>query len=89
MAMVIGLKSGKEFIVEEDSYLFFNEKTGLEVRMFISLDRKRIVTIPPDIGHIEYFDEPATEALLTDLKTSRAVTLADKLDETLEDVNVR
>jgi len=88
MAMVIGLKSGREFLVADDSYLFFDKNTGLQPRMFITLDRKRIVTIPPDIGNIEFFDEPATEGLLTELQKTKLVAPISKTKPQEVDVNV-
>lgn len=85
MAMVVGLKSGKEFLVEDDSYLFFNEKTGVETRVFVSLDEKRVITVSS--GDIEYFDEVLSEAFLKELKGTKKVT--HLVEDVVEDVNVR
>jgi hypothetical protein len=88
MATVIGVKSGKEFLVEDDSYLFVDEKSGLQTRMFVSLDRKRVITIPPDVGNIEYYDEVATEAFIKELRETKHPRVFNKT-EAVEDVNVR
>ena len=56
MSMVVGLHSGKEFLVMDESYILYPD-SGM-VHIFRSLDGKRRITVNhPDI---EYFDEVST-----------------------------
>lgn len=70
ISTIIGLKSGKEFIVDETFYPFTHKVTGAVTTIFISSDRKRMITVPPPDSPIEFFDESADEKLLTSLKES-------------------
>ena len=67
MTTVIGLKSGKEFVVKDQAYFFTLATTGVVVTVFESIDGKRLITIP-DSTHLEYFDEPKTPERVADLK---------------------
>jgi len=57
MVMVIGLKSGKEFLVEDKSYIVYPENQIIHI--YTSIDKKRRITV----NHldIEYFDEVNSE----------------------------
>lgn len=68
MTTVIGLPSGKEFVVEDGSYFFTNKKTGLETRIFVSSDGKRLITIPSAGSAVEFYDEPASDEILKDIQ---------------------
>ena len=68
MTTVIGLKSGKEFVVKDAAYFFTLATTGAVVSVFESVDGKRSITVPNSID-IEYFDEPMTEQRLADMQS--------------------
>ena len=63
MVTVIGTLSGKEFLVEDQTYIFQDPFTGNSVRWFIDIERKKIVKIPDE--NIEFVQEPFTEKKLT------------------------
>ena len=58
MSTVIGLLSGKEFIVKDGGYRFVNPQDGKLTQVFVSLDEKRLITIPPEGTLVEFYDEP-------------------------------
>ena len=57
MATIVGLKSGKEFIVKDGSFILSNPED--RVYVFISEDDKRMFTINQQ--DIEFFNETKTE----------------------------
>lgn len=67
MATVIGLKSGKEFLVKEKCYRFL-QRDGSVTHVFISVDDKRLITVPAQ-GSIEFFDEPKTDEAIEGLNS--------------------
>lgn len=67
MTMIVGLKSGYQVVVQDKFYLFGNNETGSLTHVFLTVDKKRVITIPPE-GSIEFTDEPATEQTLINLE---------------------
>lgn len=57
MAMVVGLHSGKEFLVKDNSYILYPE--GGMMHVFTSVDGKRRITV--DHNNVEYLDEVNSE----------------------------
>ena len=57
MTTIIGLKSGKEFVVKDGSYILSNPED--RVYVFISEDDKRMITI--NQKDIEFFNETKTQ----------------------------
>ena len=55
--MVVGLKSGKEFVVKDNSYILSNPQ--FRTYVFISEDDKRMITIKEE--DIEFFTESKTQ----------------------------
>jgi len=70
MATVIGLRSGKEFFVEDEGYLFRDSYSGEVTEIFVSLDKKRIITIPPKDKSIEYYDVPYSDDIIGRVKNN-------------------
>ena len=70
MTTVIGLPSGREFLVKDDSYIFTDDHTGAVIRVFESVDSKRIITVPPAGESVEFYDEPNSEKAIEVLKNS-------------------
>ena len=64
MATIVGLHSGKEFLVQDNSYTMYPE--GAIIHVFISADDKRVITV--NHADIEFFDEPKTENRINHLK---------------------
>lgn len=58
MTTLIGLVSGKEFVVQERFYPFFHKKTGVQTNVFVSENGHRTITVLAD--NIEFYDEPLT-----------------------------
>lgn len=81
MSVVIGLKSGKEFVVDDKSYSFVNTSTGLITKVFTSIQEKRVITIPPD-GLIEFYNEPLKADTIKHL--DQAITTPVKAVETID-----
>ena len=67
MTTVIGLLSGREFVVKERFYPFFNRKTGIQTNVFISENGKRTITVPAD--RVEFYDEPLDKNMKTGFET--------------------
>ena len=66
--MVIGLHSGKEFLVKDESFILYPE--GGVVHVFTSVDGKRRISV--NSMNIEYFDEVNTQAQEDNLKNLAA-----------------
>ena len=66
--MVIGLHSGKEFLVKNESFILYPE--GGVVHVFTSVDGKRRISV--NSMNIEYFDEVNTQAQEDNLKNLAA-----------------
>ena len=62
MVTVVGTLSGKEFLVEDQTYIFQDPFTGESIRWFIGADRKGILKVPDQ--NIEFVQEPFTEEKL-------------------------
>ena len=79
MTTVIGLKSGREFLVRDKCYRFL-QTDGSVTHVFISSDDKRLITVPPH-GSIEFFDEPKTEQAVQSLNTVVSTEATDVIQE--------
>ena len=88
MTTIIGLKSGKEYVVEDDYFVFTDLQTGKRVHVFVSVDRKRLITVPSADSAIESFDEPFSEEALKLLSRSVALSKVKKEVEVEHDPNV-
>lgn len=82
---VIGLRSGKEFVVQNGAYPFTDKVTGEITVLFFSADGKRVITVPPKSSPVEFYDEPNTEDFTKSIKN--AVPTQDK-PEVIIDPNV-
>ena len=70
MTTIIGLRSGKEFWVQDKSYMFKDQQTGSIVRIYVTEDDQRLVVVKTD--DIEYYDEPIKDGILESLgKTTK------------------
>lgn len=69
MSTVIGLRSGKEFIVKEGYFPFVHKVTGAVTHIFVTPDEKRMITIPPTDSPVEFYDEPVDPKFLEALNT--------------------
>lgn len=88
MTTVVGLKSGKEYVVEDQYYVFTDNQTGKRIHIFTSIDRKRLITVPPVDSAIEFFDEPFSEETLKTLSDSIALSEVKQEVEVEHDPNV-
>ena len=88
MTTVVGLKSGKEYVVEDQYYVFTDNQTGKRIHIFTSVDRKRLITVPPADSAIEFFDEPFSEETLKTLSDSIALSEVKQEVEVEYDPNV-
>lgn len=70
MVTVIGLKSGKEFIVSDGGYNFVDKITGAKTQIFLVPDESRTITIP-ETGNVEYYDEPADPVMIKNFKEGK------------------
>ena len=70
MTTVIGLPSGKEFVVQDGSFVFTDDRTGITVRVFESADGKRLITVPPAGESVEFYDEPNSEEGMKSLQNA-------------------
>lgn len=68
MTSIIGLPSGKEFIVRDGYYPFIHKITKAETQIFISADSKRMITVPPKDSPVEFYEEPADEKMINALE---------------------
>lgn len=85
MTMLIGLLSGKEFVVQDKFYSFF-ANDGSSTRIFRSLDDKRLITIPPE-GSVEFFDEPSSKESIEELEKA-LLNMSNVKQVTEKDPNV-
>ena len=88
MTTIVGLKSGKEYLVEDDYFVFTDLQTGKRGHVFVSVDRKRLITIPPGDSAMEFFEEPFSEEALQSLSRSVALSEVKKEVEVDHDPNV-
>ena len=89
MTTVIGLKSGKEYLIEDQYYVFTDNQTGKRIHIFTSADRKRLITVPPSDSMIEFFDEPFSEEALKTLSNSIVLSEMKQEVKVEDDPNVR
>ena len=88
MTTIVGLKSGKEYVVEAQYYVFTDNQTGKRIHIFTSVDRKRLITVPPADSAIESFDEPFSEEALESLSDSIALSEVKQEVKVEHDPNV-
>ena len=69
--MVVGLKSGKEFVVKDNSYILSNPEG--RVYVFVSEDDKRMITI--NQADVEFFSEKKTQDRIKVLEEIAARTV--------------